>query len=436
MLNAWFRRTAQDSRLPEQGIQHRIAHHGLEAPFHAGLVLLMSPLKGLRTLVIGSGVAGLNAAWWLHQAGCDVEVVEPSPSSGNGGAMIHFYGAGYDVAREMGLLPELEASQAGIERWAFEDRSGLRLQVLEYERVRRRLFGGRHLIMLRADLERILRARVAGVIPVHDDLVVSGVRPYGPRIVASVSDGRAGTYDFVVGAGGIHWAIRRAWFCSDSACERYLGFDSVTVSVMDPELRMGVGGDLRSISAAGSHVTIVPGRGGRVHARFRYRRAEPLGDRSPRSIVSALEVAFAGFGTSVNRIIAAAEYADDLAYEELTQLRLARWSIGGMVLVGDVCHATSMLEGSSDSLAMADGWALARELRRAGGRCFAAFAAYERRMRPMAERAQAAGERMAEWIAPATKLRMMARDVGLRAVAWPVSSRIAGRLIGAGDRVM
>jgi 2-polyprenyl-6-methoxyphenol hydroxylase-like FAD-dependent oxidoreductase len=392
----------------------------------------MNRVAGLRVLVIGGGIAGLSAAWWLRAIGCEVEVVEQAPSPGHDSTMHDFYGPGFSVAAEMGLLPELQRRSVPLRRWVFEDKTGMRVTEIAYPDLQQTIFHGRHLTLTKGDLEQALRSRVEGAVPIRYGVTVTAIRPYGPRIVAGFSEGRTGTYDFVVGAGGTHWATRRAWFCHDAECERYLGFDVTSFSVNDPGLRMVVGDDLRSLSADGRQATICPGRAGRVHVTFLHRRPKSLDEPHPHRVGEVLENAFGDFGPAVvRRLVAAAPYAEDLTHEGLVQMRLPSWSIGRMVLVGDACHCPSAIGGPGASLAMAGARALAAAFEKSHGNIQQAFRAYERGFRPEVDRAQAIGERMVKWVAPRSKLRMLARDVALRTALWPVTSRVMGRVIGA-----
>jgi 2-polyprenyl-6-methoxyphenol hydroxylase-like FAD-dependent oxidoreductase len=390
----------------------------------------MNRAAGLRVLIVGGGIAGLSTAWWLRAAGCEVEIVEQQAGPGHDSTVHDFFGPGYDVAEEMGVLPTLRERAIDLRRWVFEDKSGMRVTEIDYPALRDAVFRGRHLTIVKSEIEAVLLARVAGAVPIRYGVTVSSIRPYGPRIVAGFSEGRTGTYDFVVGAAGTHWATRQAWFGHDQTCEQYLGFDATAFTVEDPELRMRVGNDLRSRSAAGQQVTICPGRGSRVHATFLHRRNETLGQPSPERVTRTLQEAFGDFGELTRRLAASARHATDLSHEGVVQLRLPSWSIGGMVLVGDACHCPSPIGGPGASLAMAGARVLAGEIDRGDGSIHRAFRAYEYRFRPVVERAQAAGQRMVKWVAPQSKLRMFARDVALRTALWPMTSRVMGRVIG------
>ncbi len=61
----------------------------------------------MRVLISGAGIAGSTLAYWLTHYGFETTVVEKSPELRTGGYIIDFWGAGFNVADRMGLLPEL-----------------------------------------------------------------------------------------------------------------------------------------------------------------------------------------------------------------------------------------------------------------------------------------------------------------------------------------
>ena len=62
----------------------------------------------MKILISGAGIAGPSLAYWLVQYGFDVTIVEKAPALRTGGYIIDFWGAGYDIAERMGLLPEIQ----------------------------------------------------------------------------------------------------------------------------------------------------------------------------------------------------------------------------------------------------------------------------------------------------------------------------------------
>lgn len=61
----------------------------------------------MKILISGAGIAGPTLAYWLLQYGFEPTVVESAPRLRTGGYIIDFWGAGFDIADKMGLLPEI-----------------------------------------------------------------------------------------------------------------------------------------------------------------------------------------------------------------------------------------------------------------------------------------------------------------------------------------
>ena len=88
-----------------------------------------------------------------------------------------------------------------------------------------------------------------------------------------------------------------------------------------------------------------------------------------------------------------------------------------------------MLVGQGASLAMAGAAMLARALNECGRDVTQAFARYERGVRPLVERKQRAGRRLAGWFLPTSQWRLIARNAVLRATDWPGMMHLMGRSV-------
>ena len=61
----------------------------------------------MRVLISGAGIAGSTLAYWLARHGMQPTLVEKAPQLRSGGYVIDFWGAGFEIADRMGLLPEI-----------------------------------------------------------------------------------------------------------------------------------------------------------------------------------------------------------------------------------------------------------------------------------------------------------------------------------------
>ncbi len=184
------------------------------------------------------------------------------------------------------------------------------------------------------------------------------------------------------------------------------------------------------MTALGRQLTITPLGAGRLSAVFVYARERTLVNRSPEVVQRTLRRAFADFSWLAPAIIDRIGEATDLHYDAVAQVALPKWSVGRIVLVGDAGHCVSPLGLQGASLAMLGARTLSQELANAGSDVVRGLHAYENRMRPAVQRAQLVGQRMANWVAPRTKIKLAARDFGIRTAASLLGAAVARRILG------
>jgi 2-polyprenyl-6-methoxyphenol hydroxylase-like FAD-dependent oxidoreductase len=127
-------------------------------------------------------------------------------------------------------------------------------------------------------------------------------------------------------------------------------------------------------------------------------------DRRDRPAQEALlRSAYAGEGWRVPHLLAGLGAAPELYFDPLSQVHMGQWSRGRVVLLGDAAYCASPASGQGTSLTLVGAYVLAEELATADGPG-AAFAAYQRRMRPFVSRNQKLG--------PANVKRMVLRTPG------------------------
>ncbi|MGC2793527.1 MAG: hypothetical protein WA899_15990, partial [Candidatus Sulfotelmatobacter sp.] len=81
----------------------------------------------MRVLIAGAGIAGPTLAYWLPHYGFRPTIIEVAPHLRTGGYVIDFWGAGFDIANRMGLLPEIRRKGYVFREVRIVDRSGKRV---------------------------------------------------------------------------------------------------------------------------------------------------------------------------------------------------------------------------------------------------------------------------------------------------------------------
>jgi 2-polyprenyl-6-methoxyphenol hydroxylase-like FAD-dependent oxidoreductase len=365
-----------------------------------------------KVLISGASIAGPALARWLGRNGFDVTVVEKAAAIRPGGQAVDFKGRTHrDVLTRMGVLDDVRASQTAKTDWRLIDGTERVKAVIPGE------FLGGDVEILRGDLTGILHRHSAG----QADYV------FGDEITA-LTDSRSGVevefarrprerFDLVIGADGVHSAVRRLAFGDEPAHVTPTGYYYAVASGDVPS------GDLVTERPDGRHVAYgynEPGRlallgGQKAPCLFVFQADRPDYDRRDTgSQRRFLEASFAGAGWRVPAMLAAASMADDFYLDALARTRMTSFTQGRVALVGDAGYANT-LGGFGTGLAIVGAYVLAGELAAARGDHAAAFAAYDQRMRGLTKAARSV--KAGPFLAPPSRARIRMRD-------WTFSSRL------------
>lgn len=376
----------------------------------------------MRVLISGGGIAGLTLAFWLKRGGHDPLVVERSPALRDEGYMIDFFGSGYDVSERMGILANLERIHYQIPRLTFVDASGAEKFSIDYP-VLRKLFGGRHFNFMRGDLERVLYSKVKDDVEFRFNTTVESFEQDTGAVHVKLSDGSTASFDLLVGADGVHSWVRQLAFGEEGQFSRFLGCYTAAFIITDPTKSLALPDTLYTLTVLEKQVGIYPIRGGRLATFFVYRRHQLLNNFSFEMAVRELRTAYGGLNWIVPELLERCDRSS-MYLDEVSQVEMARWSLGRVTLIGDACHCVSLLAGQGASLAMASAYILADELAKSRSDVAGALAHYERKLRPKIEKKQKAGRRLARWFVPANRVDLAIRDFVMRMAAWPITSHL------------
>jgi len=363
-----------------------------------------------KILISGASIAGPALARWLGRNGFDVTVVEKAPAPRPGGQAVDFKGrTHHDVLTRMGVLDDVRARQTPRTDWRMVDAHDRLRAVIPGE------FIGGDLEILRGDLAAVLHehsARDAEYV-FGDEIVGVTVRADGVQVAFARRPTER--FDVVVGADGVHSAVRRLAFGPEDLHVEHLGHYYAVADAAAPldglETRRPDG---RAVAYGYNE----PGRlallgGQKAPSLFVFRAPAgrgqgPAYDRhDPASQRVFLEAAFAGAGWRVPAALDAVRRADDLYLDALARTRMTSFTRGRFALVGDAGHANT-LGGFGTGLALVAAYVLAGELVAARGDHEVAFAAYDRRVRRPTRVARTGNA--GPFLAPPSEARIRMRD--------------------------
>lgn len=381
----------------------------------------------MEILIVGGGVCGLALAHGLA-ADHDVSVLESSPGPRGGGYMIDFFGPGVEAARRLGVLEGMrERSRvfAGVRYVDAEDRVHGRIEVAPLVEV----LGSHYFSILRPEVELALRADLPAAVDLCYSSRVRSVHPAlrpgdRPRVV--LAGGEELSADLVVGCDGVRSRVRAAVAPAHAEVVP-MGYRASSFLFEDPEVATELG-DWAMLTDSLERTAGLYACDERRAALLLMETVDPRVTARPAPDADLLRSRFAGLHPLADRALAhaPAQYYDDLVAQSSSPV----WSRGGVTLAGDAAHAVSLLAGQGTSLAIAGAESLATALHRSGPHRDAGLAEYERRMHPLAQRAQRSGRRSAGTFIARSPAQRLVHRAGRRMLAAPPLARwITRRLV-------
>jgi salicylate hydroxylase len=350
------------------------------------------PGDSVSVAIVGGGIGGLAAALSLLRAGVDVHVYEQAKALTEVGAGVQISPNASRILHRLGLAEEL--ARLGVKplawhqrRWD-DGRTLLRTPLAEAMEV---AFGFPHYQLHRFDvLETLARALPSERLHVGHRFVA--VVDDGDRVVMEFENGRRVTTDALVGADGIHSAVRRAVFGPENphftGCVAYRGLiPADRLAHLDLEVTAQVW------MGPGKHFVhyFVQSRRLVNFVAIMEKEAWTRESWTDRGEVADALAAFEGWHPQVRSILGAVD--ETFIWALFDRKPMARWAVGRVTLLGDACHAMLPFLAQGAAQAIEDGATLAACLSKIGARGVPeALHRYEKLRLPRASRVQGLSE--------------------------------------------
>lgn len=316
----------------------------------------------MKIAIMGGGLGGLSAALALHDEGFDVEVYEQAAELGEVGAGVQLTPNGSRALLSLGLEAELlkvgtETTGKTIYLWdTAETREFMRLG-------EENQYGAPYLTFHRADLLDLLKGALDERKPgaVHLNKCFKSQEQADGKVKVEFEDGTQISADLVIGADGIHSAVRRSLFGQDQAeftgCMAWRGLVSAEAIEKDIDLK---GGSMWLGPKA--HIVTYPVRKGKLLNFI------AMVDRDDWTVEGwnqkgTTEEALQDFGGWHKNVHLMVENIDTpFKWALIVRKPLTNWSVGRVTLLGDACHSTLPFLSQGANMSFEDGVVLARAL--------------------------------------------------------------------------
>ncbi len=312
-------------------------------------------------LVSGASVAGTTVAYWLAHHGYSVTVVERDPGLRPGGQAIDVRGPALTVLERMWLRAAADHLRTRIRGASVVDRDGNELSRDTQSTPTGGLIANPDIELLRDDLVELLyEASKLNTEYVFDDSIVA-LEDDGASVKVTFERATARSFDLVIGADGLHSNVRRLVFGPEAQFIERLGTHAAIFTVpnfldLDYWQTWHYGDNtMVGVYSARSNTE--------ARAMVGFMEADLQIDyRDTEAQYAELERRMADDGWVRPQLLQYLRTAPDFYFDEMSQIKMDRWSKGRVALVGDAGYCCSPLSGQSTSVALLGAYILAGEL--------------------------------------------------------------------------
>jgi len=313
---------------------------------------------GTKIAVIGGGIGGLTTAIALARQGMAVEVYEQAPALEEVGAGVGLWPNAMAAFEQIGLADQVAKLATPVDKQGLMRLDGSWLLCLPAELMTQR-WGAGFVSVHRAELQQLLAAELDPAV-IHLGARCTGLQDNGQAVIARFADGRVVEADVLVGADGVHSAVRTALF--GPAPLRYRGYTAVRS--ITPPRSVPLPRDSWEIWGRGAKFGQGPTSGDRVIWWAAWNA--PAGGMQDGDTAALVRKHFGTWPDPIPAIIEATPGAA-LIRTDIYDRRPARtWGRGRVVLIGDAIHPMTPDLAQGACQAIVDGTTLATCLAASG----------------------------------------------------------------------
>jgi 2-polyprenyl-6-methoxyphenol hydroxylase-like FAD-dependent oxidoreductase len=312
-------------------------------------------------LVSGASVAGTTVAYWLARHGYSVTVVERYPGLRPGGQAIDVRGPALTVLERMWLRAAADHQRTRISGSSVVDRDGNELSRDTESTPTGGTINNPDIELLRDDLiELLYEATKLNVEYLFDDSIVA-LEDDGTSVKVSFERAAARSFDLVIGADGLHSNVRGLVFGPETQFIERLGTHAAIFTVpnfldLDYWQTWHYGDSTMVGVYSARNNTEARAMVGFMDADLR------IDYRDTEAQFAELDRRMADDGWVRPQLLQYMRTAPDFYFDEMSQIKMDRWSKGRVALVGDAGYCCSPLSGQGTSVALLGAYILAGEL--------------------------------------------------------------------------
>ena len=364
----------------------------------------------------------MTLAYWLKKFGFNPTIVEVAPKLREGGYAIDFWGAGFDVAERMKMIPHLEKVDLDISEVAFVDENNERKGGMNYQKLKQ-MMNGRAFTFLRSDLSKVIYNHLDKDIEFIFGDDIRTIEQNEEEVTVSFRSGNIRSFNLVAGADGLHSNVRNLVFGDEAQFEKYYGYYTASFTIEEGVFhgnsflaynipcKQAAVYSINERKAATFFIFTSPSK-----LSYNYHDVEKQKD--------ILRGEFENAGWKCAELLSKIDTAPDFYFDVVSQIKMSHWSKDRVTLVGDACDCPSLLSGQGSTLAIVGAYILAGELKEANGNYKTAFEQYQNIFNPFIDRKQKIAQTFAKSLIPKSKFGIWLRNTFTNLMFLPFVSKL------------